>query len=95
MPIFTIDLTDDQAGIVADMAEGYGVSAEAVLIEAIGHGLAMIQAGVDLVDDIPTEPLHGAPLAILRQRDRADAERQIGHESRSADNGDLDDEMPF
>ena len=92
---FTIELTDEQAHIVADMAEGQGLSAEAVLIEAIGHGLAMILSGVDLVEDTPTETLHGEPLAIHRQRDRDDAARaaQIDQEPHSVSGG--DDDMPF
>jgi hypothetical protein len=51
---FTIDLTEDQARIVAEIAGAHGMKPDAVLIEAIGHGLAMIVAGVN--DDDLIEP---------------------------------------
>jgi hypothetical protein len=51
---FTVDLTEDQARIVAEIAEAHGMTPDAVLIEAIGHGLAMIVSGVN--DDDLIEP---------------------------------------
>ena len=44
---FTVELDEDQARIVAETAAAYDLKPEAVLIDAIGHGLAMIVAGVD------------------------------------------------
>lgn len=46
-------LTRDQARLVADMAARHGMTPDTILIEAIGHGLAMIAMGVDLVDNDP------------------------------------------
>ncbi|TLU70551.1 hypothetical protein [Lichenicoccus roseus] len=51
---FTVELTEDQARIVPEIAEAHGIKPDAVLIEAIGHGLAMIVAGVN--EDELVEP---------------------------------------
>lgn len=62
---FTVELTKDQARIVAEIAEADGMQPNALLIEAIGHGLPMIVAGVnddDLVEpcDRPEPPQSGS-----------------------------------
>lgn len=59
MRAHTLELTEDQAQTAAEMAAAHGVTIEVLLVEAIGHGLAMLQAGVnnyddyDLNDDMP------------------------------------------
>lgn len=46
-PTFTVELTDEQARILSEIAQAHGMDPAAVLVEAVGHGLAMIAAGVD------------------------------------------------
>jgi septal ring-binding cell division protein DamX len=71
---YIIELDDDQAQIVNEMAEQEGVTVQALLIDAIGHGLAMIRAGVDAVEDAPSEGVTGISLAQLRERHREEQE---------------------
>jgi hypothetical protein len=86
MPSFTIELTEDQAAIVADMAAGHGLTMQAVIIEAIGHGIAMMVAGVDPVGDAPEElrPVMEEPEPARKTRRKTPS---------SAIN--LDDDIPF
>ena len=46
----TIELTDEQARIVDELAEGQATTPDRLLLDAIAHGLAMIAAGVDESD---------------------------------------------
>lgn len=47
---FTVELDEEQARILSEIAQAHGTTPQAALIEAIGHGLAMIVAGVNESD---------------------------------------------
>ena len=47
---FTVELTDDQAAILNQLAAERAVDPAALLLDAIAHGLAMIATGVDKSD---------------------------------------------
>ena len=46
----TVQLTDDQAGLLDQLAADRESTPDALLLDAIAHGLAMIAAGVDETD---------------------------------------------
>ena len=43
----SIELTDDQATLLDEIAAGQRATSDRVLLDAIAHGLAMIAAGID------------------------------------------------
>ena len=46
----TIELTEDQAALLDEIAAGRETTPDKLLLDAIAHGLAMIAAGVDESD---------------------------------------------
>ena len=87
---FTIDLTDDQAAILDQLAADRDADPSALLLEAIAHGLAMIAAGVDESDlqepwDRPGVDQDHRPIT---------AADFAPHEHRPGDS-DMGDDIPF
>ena len=86
---FTIELTDDQAQLLDEIAADQGTTPEALLPAAIAHGLAMIAAGVDETDlrepwDRPGADQYHRPLTA----DFTPEERRPG-------DSDMGDDIPF
>ena len=86
---FTVELTEDQARIVTEIAEDYGIKPDAVLIEAIGHGLAMIVAGVN--EDELVEPWDRPEPSPSKRKQRGKTPPLTGGKGDS----DMGDDIPF
>jgi hypothetical protein len=84
----TVELTEDQAHIVAEIAEAHGMKPDAVLIEAIGHGLAMIVAGIN--DSDLAEPGDG-PQPPAKRKHKGKMPTITGGKGDS----DMGDDIPF
>jgi predicted transcriptional regulator len=85
----TVQLTDEQAALLDELAADREATSDALLLEAVAHGLAMIAAGVDESDlqepwDRPGAD-QGRPLTAA---DFAPMERRPG-------NSDMGDDLPF
>ena len=89
---FTVELTDEQARILSEIAQAHGMTPDAVLIEAVEHGLSTIVAGVtdsDLIEprDRP-EVQQSRPVKASRARRTPTPPCQPKAEA-------MDDDIPF
>ncbi len=80
-----IELTDDQAALLDQIAAGREVDPHALLLEAVAHGLAMIVAGVD-----ENDLQHPADRQTYRPLSSDDFTRPAPQPR-----GDMEDEIPF
>lgn len=93
----TVELTDDQAALLDEIAARQGADPAALLLEAVAHGLAMIVAGIedDDLHDATRDPPPGTfpepfpPLPKKRRR------RSPRGEWESAGSNPADDDIPF
>jgi hypothetical protein len=94
---FTVELTDDQAAILDEIAAAQRTTPDAVLIDAVGHGLAMITAGVD--DDelhqATRDPPPEAFAPVLPEPPRKRRQRKQASWNGPPGNNGQDDDIPF
>jgi len=84
----TVELTEEQAALLDEIAAGQQIAPEKLLLEAVAHGLAMIVAGVDETDLEDPEPPGGVFHSVFPPKPASRPRQPTGR-------GDLDDDIPF
>ena len=84
--VVTVELSDDQAALLDEIAAGEGIAPDRLLLDAIAHGLAMIAAGIDEdeLHNATRDPPEGAFIAPLPDPPRTRRRRKP-----------RDDDIPF
>lgn len=94
----SIELTDDQAALLDDIATGQRTTTEKLLLEAVAHGLAMIVAGIDNdeLHNATRDPPVEAFTALLPDPPRKRRRRSLRGEWEGKSPGpQTDDDIPF
>lgn len=96
----SIELTDDQAALLDEIAAGQRATPDRVLLDAIAHGLAMIAAGIDEdeLHNATRDPPDSAFQKVLPDPPKTRRRRKLPDELGTWERrgtGDLDDDIPF